>query len=80
MLFMRFPIDVVFLAKPDADGARRVVSLRARLRPWVGVVWWARGADGCLELPAGTAAATGTVVGDLVRLEDVDAGSAMILA
>ncbi len=73
MLFMRFPIDAVFLGKPGADGARRVVSVRADLRPWVGVVWWARGADGCLELPAGAAAASGTVVGDLVRLEELAA-------
>jgi uncharacterized protein len=74
MLFMRFPIDAVFLAKAGADGARRVVSVRAHLRPWIGVVWWARGADGCLELPAGTAAASGTVAGDLVRLEELPSG------
>ena len=70
MLFMRFPIDVVFLAKPEGGGGRRVVAVRQALRPWTGVVWWARGADGCLELPAGTAAATGTAVGDLVVLEE----------
>ncbi len=75
MLFMRFPIDVVFLGKRQADGGRPVVSLRPRLRPWTGVVWWARGADGCLELPAGTIAASGTVVGDVVVLEDA-AGAA----
>ena len=73
MLFMRFPIDVVFLAQPDGDGGRRVVAVRQALRPWTGVVWWARGADGCLELPAGTAAATGTAVGDLVVLEEAGA-------
>ena len=72
MLFMRFPIDAVFLAKPDVDGGRRVVAVRRALRPWTGVVWWARGADGCLELPAGTAAASGTVVGDVVLLGEVD--------
>jgi uncharacterized protein len=70
MLFMRFPIDAVFLARPSADGGRRVVSIHADLRPWLGVVWWARGADGVLELPAGTAAATGTVVGDIIVLEE----------
>jgi uncharacterized membrane protein (UPF0127 family) len=70
MLFMRFPIDVVFLAKPGADGSRRVVSVRPGLRPWIGVVWWARGADGCLELPAGAVGASRTAVGDLVVLED----------
>ena len=74
MLFMRFPIDVVFLAKPDADGGRRVVGVRRALRPWTGVVWWARGADGCLELPAGTAAASGTTVGDVVLLRAMDKG------
>ena len=74
MLFMRFPIDAVFLAKPAADGGRRVVAVRANLRPWTGVVWWARGADGCLELPAGAAAASGTVVGDIVVLEEVAGG------
>jgi uncharacterized membrane protein (UPF0127 family) len=74
MLFMRFPIDAVFLAKPAVDGGRRVVAVHANLRPWISVVWWARGADGCLELPAGAAAASGTTVGDLVVLEDVPGG------
>jgi hypothetical protein len=74
MLFMRFPIDAVFLGRPAADGgARRVVAVRPSLRPWTGVVWWARGADGCLELPAGTIVASGTVVGDLILLGEVDA-------
>jgi uncharacterized membrane protein (UPF0127 family) len=68
MLFMRFPIDAVFLGRPAADGTRRVVAVHACLRPWTGVVWWARGADGCLELLAGTAEASGTVVGDVVAL------------
>jgi hypothetical protein len=71
MLFMRFAIDVVFLAKAGADGGRRVVSVRPNLRPWVGVVWWARGADGCLELAAGAAAASGTIAGDLVFLDEL---------
>jgi len=75
MLFMRFPIDAVFLAKPAADGGRRVVAVHANLRPWTGVVWWARGADGCLELPAGTAAASGTAPGDVVALKDVPPGA-----
>jgi uncharacterized membrane protein (UPF0127 family) len=75
MLFMRFPIDAVFLGQPAADGGgrRRVVAVRAGLRPWTGVVWWARGADGCLELPTGTVAASGTVVGDLIMLGEVNA-------
>jgi len=68
MLFMRFAIDAVFLGRPAADGGRRVVAVHSRLRPWLGMVWYARGADACLELPAGTAAASGTVVGDVVAL------------
>ncbi len=75
MLFMRFPIDAVFLAKPALGGGRRVVAVRRALRPWTGVVWWARGADGCLELPAGTAAASGTAVGDVIRLGGIDPGA-----
>jgi len=76
MLFMRFPIDAVFLAKPDVEGGRQVVMVRPALRPWTGVVWWARGADGCLELPAGAAAASGTTVGDLVQLHEIEQGPA----
>src|SRR5688572_23021926 len=50
MMFMRFPIDVVFLGRPDAAGSRRVVGLRRGLRAWAGVVWYVRGADGLIEL------------------------------
>ena len=69
MLFMRFPIDAVFLGREDEDGQRPVVGVRPDLRPWSGVVWYVRHAEICLELPAGTAAATGTAAGDLVTLD-----------
>ena len=72
MFFMRFPIDAVFLDRPGADGSRRVVAVHANLRPWTGIVWYARGADGCLELPPGIAEATGTRSGDVVMLEPVE--------
>jgi uncharacterized membrane protein (UPF0127 family) len=71
MLFMRFPIDAVFLRRPGEDGTRTVVAVRPGLRPWTGVVWWARGADVCLELPAGAAVTAATTVGDSISL-DVD--------
>ena len=71
MLFMRFPIDCVFLSGPAA-GSRRVVGVRRALRPWVGVVWYVRGANGVLELPVGSLDESGTQVGDLVILEGVD--------
>jgi uncharacterized membrane protein (UPF0127 family) len=68
MFFMRFPIDVVFVARAGANGARRVVSVHRDMRPWTGLVPLARGADGVLELPVGVIDASGTVPGDLLRL------------
>jgi uncharacterized membrane protein (UPF0127 family) len=68
MFFMRFPIDAVFVARPAVDGSRLIVAVCAGLRPWTGIVWYARGADACLELPAGAAAASGTIVGDVIAM------------
>ncbi len=77
MLFMRFPIDAVFLAPADGAGrgAWRVVAIRERLRPWTGVVWFVRGARGCLELEAGAAARAGLRAGDTVRFGTGSDGS-----
>ncbi len=77
MLFMRFPIDAVFLAPEDGPGggAWRVVAIRERLRPWTGVVWFVRGARGCLELEAGAAARVGLRAGDTVRFGTASDGS-----
>ena len=69
MFFMRFPIDAVFLGRPSADGDRPVLSIHRRVRPWIGLVPFVRGADGVLELPVGTIDATATAPGDRVRLE-----------
>ena len=69
MMFMRFPIDAIFVGKPAADGTREVVSLHRALRPWTGLVPLVRRADGVLELPTGTIDATGTSVGDRIRIE-----------
>jgi uncharacterized membrane protein (UPF0127 family) len=76
MMFMRFPIDAVFLGRPAASGAggRAVVSVHRGLRAWTGLVPLVRGADGVLELPVGTIDRTGTAVGDLVVLEDAPGG------
>jgi hypothetical protein len=71
MMFMRFPIDTLFLGKPDGEGVRAIVAARERLPAWRGLVPLVRGADGVLELPAGTIAATGTAVGDRVELPPV---------
>ena len=63
MFFMRYPIDVVFV-----DREARVTRTVAELRPWR-VVWWARGARDCLELPVGVLAASGTAAGDQLAVE-----------
>lgn len=68
MMFMRFPIDAVFVGRPDADGVRTVCSVHRQLRPWIGLVPLVRGADGVLELPVGTIDRTGTQVGDRIRI------------
>jgi len=58
MFFMRYPIDVVFV-----DRQAKVIRTVTGLRPWR-VIWWARGARDCLELPVGAVEASGTVRGD----------------
>ena len=70
MMFMRFPIDAVFLGRPTADDprVRPVAAVHGDLRAWSGLVPFVRGANGVLELPAGTIGASGTAIGDLVRL------------
>ena len=71
MMFMRFPIDAVFLGRPDpaSNGAQTVISVHRGLRAWVGLVPLVRGAYGVLELPVGTIDRSHTAVGDLVLLE-----------
>jgi len=71
MMFMRFPIDAIFLGKPTTspNGARPVVAVRPNLRAWTGLVPLIRGAHGVLELPIGTIEASATQVGDLVTLD-----------
>jgi len=48
MLFVRFPIDVVFL-----DSERRIVDLKANLRPWLGTAFPKSRFRYAIELPAG---------------------------
>jgi uncharacterized membrane protein (UPF0127 family) len=69
MMFMRFPIDAVFLGRQDADGTRAVVSLHRSLRPWLGLVPFVRSGRGVLELPSGAIEASRTAVGDRVMIE-----------
>lgn len=62
MMFMRFPIDVVYVTKEN-----RVVRVDAAMRPWqVGRV--VRGSRYVVELPVGTISRSGTRVGDQIVL------------
>ena len=61
MFFMRFAIDAIFL-----DRHKRVVKISSRLKPWR--LAGSLRAKSVLELPAGTAEATGTQVGDQLEL------------
>jgi uncharacterized protein len=76
MMFMRFPIDAVFLgqAEPGGGDARPVLSTHRGLKAWTGLVPLVRGATGVLELPVGTIDRSGTVVGDRVVLEPLETG------
>jgi len=62
-LFMRFPIDVVFLGRDS-----RVVKIEASLEPWhvSSIVFGARQA---VELSAGAANLANTAIGDLISLD-----------
>jgi uncharacterized membrane protein (UPF0127 family) len=70
MLFMRFPIDVVFLGRDKA-----IVGISHEVKPWLGIAG-ARGASAALELPAGAAKSYDLHVGDVLSLVPVSGGSA----
>jgi uncharacterized protein len=59
--FMKFPIDIVFVAR---DG--RVVKIRSRCGPWR--LAFGVGAFAVIELPAGAVEASGTRVGDRLTI------------
>ncbi len=65
MFGMAYAIDAVFL---DKDGL--VVGLVENIQPGQ-VSAYFKSACGCLELPVGTVASTGTTVGDQVEMCDV---------
>jgi hypothetical protein len=62
-LFMRFPIDVVFLDRKVGE----VVALIERMVPWRVTRVYLR-AGSALEVPEGTIARTGTRVGDRLAI------------
>jgi uncharacterized protein len=64
MLFMRFPIDAVFL-----DSKERVRKVYRNLPTWYGTVWWTVGARSVLELPAGSTAEIDLQRGDQIVIQ-----------
>lgn len=58
MFFMRFPIDVIFI-----DANLTVLYIEEGIKPWE-ISKVIKKSQGVLELPAGTAFATGTMPGD----------------
>jgi uncharacterized membrane protein (UPF0127 family) len=76
MMFMRFPIDALFVSKEDAEGRRSVVSLRSELPAWRGIVMPVRGAEGVVEMAAGTLRRLDVAEGDTVAFEPARPASA----
>ena len=74
MLFMRFPIDCVFLGRPRPGGVTPIVGVRHSLPPWRGGVWYVGGAQGVVELGEGALDTSGTSVGDEVLWEPLPGG------
>jgi len=62
---MAFPIDIVFLGQDD-----KVIKIQASLKPWR-VSAMVFGACKAIELPAGSAIRTQTVVGDRISITKV---------
>ena len=62
-MFMRFPIDVVYLTKDN-----RVLKIADDMRPWRASV--GKGAKRVLEMPSGAAARQGLEAGDEVVFEE----------
>lgn len=62
-MFMRYPIDVVYL-----DGEHRVIRIEYAVRPWRMTPVIVESAT-VIELPAHTAWETGTLVGDQLEIK-----------
>jgi len=71
-MFMRFPIDALFVGTPDEAGVRSVITVREHLPAWRGIVMPVRGSQGVVELPAGTLSHHGIAADDSVVFEPRD--------
>ncbi len=59
MLFVRFPIDVVFL-----DSDRTIIDIKTGLKPWTGSAFPRSSFRYAIELPAGTAEKVSLAAGE----------------
>jgi len=66
MMFMRFPIDAVFLSNQN-----EVVTVYHSLTPWFGFSKWHREAEKVLEIPAGLAKKMKLQNGDRLSIENL---------
>jgi len=64
MMFMRYPIDAIFLDKDN-----RVVACYDILSPWWGFSSWHRDAAKVLELPAGVCKKAGVKAGEMLLVQ-----------
>ncbi len=67
MMFMRFPIDAIFL-----DSGNCIRALYEKLRPWTGLSGWHRDVSSVLELKSGTIQKSGVRVNDTLRMEPIE--------
>lgn len=65
MMFMRFPIDAVFL-----DGENAVIKCYSQLSPWRGLTGYHSRAVKVIELPAGTVEKHDVKQGDKLLFEE----------
>lgn len=72
MFFMRFPIDVLYV---NREG--EIVRIQESIKPWRIGPLYTRGARYVVELPAGTVRASGTRVGDRLRLDSGAEGTTL---
>lgn len=67
MMFMRFPIDAIFL-----DSSNCIRAVYEKLLPWTGFSNWHRDVSSVLELKSGSIQKTGIRVNDTLRMEQIE--------
>ena len=69
MMFMRFPIDALFVSKARKGVEERLMQSERLPATWRGIVMPVRGAEGVIEMPAGTLARLGVDETDEVSFD-----------